>query len=202
MSLPGRDTDPIGRLIGELSRLPGVGEKTAARLAYHILRQPKSLARNLANALNDVCDKVRLCSQCQNLTAEDPCFYCRDPKRDGAVICVVESVQALRAIDRTGEFRGRFHVLHGALSPLDGVGPDDLHIQELVDRIEQGGVSEVICALNPTLEGDATTLYLQRLVTPLGVKLTRLAHGVAVGSDLEYTDQATLVRALSGRREV
>lgn len=194
--------DPIGRLIGELSRLPGVGEKTAARLAYHILRQPKSLARNLAAALIDVCDKVRLCSRCQNLTAEDPCFYCADNKRDDSLICVVESVQALRAIDRTNEFRGRFHVLHGALSPLDGIGPDDLHIAELKQRLEAGGVREVICALNPTLEGDATTLYLQRMMQPFNVKLTRLAHGVAVGSDLEYTDQATLVRALSGRREV
>ena len=194
--------DPIGRLIGELSRLPGVGEKTAARLAYHILRQPKALARNLANALNDVCDKVRLCSICQNLTADDPCFYCSDAKRDPAVVCVVESVQALRAIDRTNEFRGRFQVLHGALSPLDGIGPDDLHIGELMARLKSGEVREVICALNPTIEGDANTLYLQRLVAPLGIRLTRLAHGVAVGSDLEYTDQATLVRALSGRREV
>lgn len=194
--------DPIGRLIGELSRLPGVGEKSAARLAYHILRQPKSYARNLAAALTDVCDKVRLCSVCANLTADDPCVYCTDTRRGDEVVCVVESVQALRAVDRTGEFRGRYHVLHGAISPLDGVGPDDLRIKELVERLRTGQVRELICALNPTLEGDATTLYIQRLAIPLGVKVTRLAHGVAVGSDLEYTDHATLARALSGRREV
>ncbi len=195
-------TDPIARLIGELSRLPGIGEKTAARLAYHILRQPKSFARNLSQALVDVCDRVRLCSVCQNLTAEDPCRYCSDPKRDDAIICVVESVQALRALDKTGEFHGRFHVLHGAISPLDGVGPDDLHIRELIARLGGGAVREVICALNPTLEGDATTLYLHKLIGPLGIKLTRLAHGIAVGSDLEYTDEATLARALFGRRDV
>jgi recombination protein RecR len=195
-------SDPIVRLIGELSRLPGVGEKTATRLAYHILRQPKSYAKNLAQALTDVCDKVRLCSICQNLTAEDPCRFCTDPRRDDTVIRVVESVQALRALDKTNEFRGRFHVLHGAISPLDGVGPDDLHIRELLARLASGTVREVICALNPTLEGDATTLYLQKLISPLGIKLTRLAHGVAVGSDLEYTDEATLARAMLGRREV
>jgi len=194
--------DPIARLIGELSRLPGVGEKSATRLAYHILRQPKQYARNIATALNDVCEQVRLCSVCQNLTAQDPCFYCSDARRDDAVVCVVENVQALRAIDRTNEFRGRFHVLHGAISPLDGIGPDDLHIKELISRLHTQQVRELICALNPTLDGDATTLYLQKLVHPLGIKVTRLAHGVAVGSDLEYTDQATLSRALVGRREL
>jgi recombination protein RecR len=197
-----KEGDPIGRLIGELSRLPGVGEKTATRLAYHILRQPKSYARNLSQALTDVCEKVRLCSICQNLTAQDPCQYCTTEKRDDAVICVVESVQALRAIDKTGEFRGRFHVLHGTLSPLDGVGPEDLHLRELVARLSSGVVKEVICALNPTIEGDTTTLYIQKLISPLQVRVTRLAHGVAVGSDLEYTDEATLARALFGRREI
>lgn len=195
-------TDPIARLIGELSRLPGIGEKTAARLVFHILRQPKQYAKNMAAALEAVTEEVGFCSRCQNLTATDPCHLCRDARRTEQVICVVESVQALRAIERTSEFRGHYHVLHGALAPLDGVGPDDLRIRELLARLQDGHTHELIFALNPTVEGDATTLYLQKLLGPLGLKLTRLASGVAVGSDLEYTDQATLSRALAGRREL
>jgi len=193
-------TDPIHRLIGELSRLPGVGEKTATRLAFYILRQPKHYAKNLAQALHDVVEQVRFCSSCQNLTAVDPCQLCADPRRNEMIICVTESVQALRAIEHTSEFRGRYHVLHGALSPLDGIGPEELRIKELLLRLRQTPAEEIVLALNPTVEGDATALYLQKLIAPLGIKMTRLAYGVAVGSDLEYTDQATLTRAYLGRQ--
>lgn len=195
-------SDPITRLIGELSRLPGVGEKTAARMAFYILRQPKSYPRNLAAALQAVSEQVRLCSRCQNLTAVDPCVYCSDTRRSDVTVCVVETVQALRAIERTSEFRGRYHVLHGVLSPLDGIGPEELRIKELLARLADGSVTEIIFALSPTVEGDATVLYLQRLLKPLQVKLSRLATGVAIGSDLEYTDQATLTRAFVGRQSL
>jgi recombination protein RecR len=195
-------SDPITRLIGELSRLPGVGEKTAARMAFYILRQPKQYPRNLAAALQAVSEQVGLCSRCQNLTAQDPCTYCSDTRRSDATVCVVETVQALRAIERTSEFRGRYHVLHGVLSPLDGIGPEELRIKELLARLRDGAVSEIIFALSPTVEGDATVLYLQRLLKPLEVKLSRLATGVAIGSDLEYTDQATLTRAFVGRQQL
>ena len=195
-------SDPITRLIGELSRLPGVGEKTAARMAFYILRQPKQYPRNLAAALQAVSEQVGLCSRCQNLTAQDPCTYCSDTRRSNTTLCVVETVQALRAIERTSEFRGRYHVLHGVLSPLDGIGPEELRIKELLVRMADGEVTEIIFALSPTVEGDATVLYLQRLLKPLSVKLSRLATGVAIGSDLEYTDQATLTRAFVGRQQL
>lgn len=195
-------SDPITRLIGELSRLPGVGEKTAARMAFYILRQPKQYPRNLAAALQAVSEQVGLCSRCQNLTAQDPCTYCSDTRRSNTTLCVVETVQALRAIERTSEFRGRYHVLHGVLSPLDGIGPEELRIKELLVRMADGEVTEIIFALSPTIEGDATVLYLQRLLKPLEVKLSRLATGVAIGSDLEYTDLATLTRAFVGRQQL
>ncbi len=195
-------SDPITRLIGELSRLPGIGEKTAARLAFYILRQPKQYARNLSAALQAVSDNVGLCSVCQNLTATDPCVFCTDTRRSSQTLCVVESVQALRAVERTSEFRGRYHVLHGVLSPLDGIGPEELHIKELLARLNKEEVQEVIFALSPTVEGDATILYLQKLLRPLGLRLSRLATGVAIGSDLEYTDQATLTRAFVGRHSL
>jgi recombination protein RecR len=193
--------DPIARLTVLLAKLPGVGEKTAQRLAFHILESPPQYARELAEALSSLEREVRLCSTCCNLTAHDPCAICSDSQRDAKVLCVVESVPDLLAIERTREFRGRYHVLHGALSPLDGVGPDQLKLKELLARLHTD-VQEVIVATNPTVEGEATALYLTRLIKPLGVRVTRIAQGVPMGGDLEYTDQVTLARALSGRREV
>ena len=196
--------DPIARLTVQLARLPGVGEKTAQRLAFHILKSPPSYARELAEALLALESSVRLCSRCCNLTAQDPCAICKDSRRDDKMICVVETVPDLLAVERTREFRGRYHVLHGALSPLDGVGPDQLKLKELLVRMHdaQHPVEEVIVATDPTVEGEATALYLARLLKPLGVKVTRIAQGVPMGGDLEYADQVTLARALSGRREV
>ena len=194
-------TDPIARLTVLLAKLPGVGEKTAQRLAFHILESEAGYARDLAQALLALREEVRLCSTCCNLTANDPCTICRDPQRDARMICVVETVPDLLAVERTREFRGRYHVLHGALSPLDGVGPDQLKLRELVARLGQG-VEEVIVATNPTVEGEATALYITRLVKPLGVRVTRIAQGLPMGGDLEYADQVTLARALQGRREI
>jgi recombination protein RecR len=193
--------DPIARLTVLLAKLPGVGEKTAQRLAFHILESPPQYARELAEALTALERDVRLCSTCCNLTSSDPCSICSDPQRDAKIICAIESVPDLLAIERTREFRGRYHVLHGALSPLDGVGPDQLKLKELLARLH-GEVQEVIVATNPTIEGEATALYLTRLIKPLGVRVTRIAQGVPMGGDLEYADQVTLARALSGRREV
>jgi len=194
-------TDPIARLTALLAKLPGVGEKTAQRLAFHVLKAAPEYARELAQALLALREEIRLCSSCCNLTAQDPCAICRDPQRDARMICVVESVPDLLAIERTREFRGRYHVLHGALSPLDGIGPDQLKLKELVARLHHG-VEEVIVATDPTVEGEATALYITRLVKPLGVRVTRIAQGVPMGGDLEYADQVTLARALQGRREI
>jgi recombination protein RecR len=198
-------TDPIARLTVLLARLPGVGEKTAQRLAFHVLKSPAEYADELAQALLALRREVRLCSCCCNLTAQDPCAICKDPQRDGRIICVVETVPDLLAVERTREFRGRYHVLHGALSPLDGVGPDQLKLKELLARLapeRNGGVEEVIVATDPTVEGEATALYITRLVKPLGVRVTRIAQGMPMGGDLEYADQVTLARAISGRREI
>lgn len=192
--------DPIARLTVLFAKLPGVGEKTAQRLAFHVLKSPAEYAQDLAAALLALRKEVRLCSICCNLTAQDPCPLCQDPQRDGRIICVVESVPDLLAVERTREFRGRYHVLHGALSPLDGVGPDQLKIKELLLRTS--AVEEVIVATDPTVEGEATALYLTRLLKPLGVRVTRIAQGVPMGGDLEYADQVTLARALQGRREM
>jgi recombination protein RecR len=193
--------DPIARLTVLLAKLPGVGEKTAQRLAFHILESTPQYARDLAEALTSLERDVRLCSSCCNLTSQDPCSICADAQRDTKIVCVVESVPDLLAVERTREFRGRYHVLHGALSPLDGVGPDQLKLKELLTRLH-GDVQEVIVATNPTVEGEATAHYLTRLIKPLGVRVTRIAQGVPMGGDLEYADQVTLARALSGRREV
>ena len=192
--------DPIARLTVLLAKLPGVGEKTAQRLAFHILKSPSQYSRDLAEALLALQQEVRLCSVCCNLTAQDPCPICSDPQRDTRIICVVENVPDLLAVERTREFRGRYHVLHGALSPLDGVGPDQLKIKELLVRLQ--GVAEVIIATDPTVEGEATALYITRLVKPLGVRVTRIAQGLPMGGDVEYADQVTLARALQGRREI
>jgi len=194
--------DPIARLVKELARLPGIGEKTAQRLAFHILKVGAGYAGDLAAAITGVVRDVRLCSSCQTLTDKDPCSICADPRRDTRLICVVEGVPDLVAVERTHEYKGRYHVLHGALSPLDGVGPSDLKIRELLLRLEQAPVDEIVVATNPDVEGEATALYLAKLLKPLGVKVTRIAQGVPMGGDLEYADQVTLARALSGRREL
>lgn len=192
----------MSRLIAQLTRLPGIGEKTAARLAFHVLRADRSYAQALAEALLAVKDETRLCSTCFALTESDPCPICADPARSAEAICVVEEPADLLAVERAREFRGRYHVLHGALAPLDGVGPDDLKIQPLLVRLRDALVREVILATNPTAEGEATALYLARLIKPLGLRVTRIAHGIPVGGDLEYADVMTVGRALEGRREM
>ena len=197
MSLP----DPLLRLIEELQRLPGIGPKGAQRLAFHILKTPREQTDRLVTALRDVKEQVTYCSVCNNITDIDPCAFCSNSARDPHLICVVEEPQNVAAIEKTREFKGLYHVLMGALSPLQGVGPDDLKIKGLLSRIS-GGVSEVILATNPNVEGEATAIYLARLLKPLGVKVTRIAMGVPVGSDLEYADEVTMHKAMEGRREV
>src|SRR3954464_585369 len=194
--------DPIGRLIRELAKLPGIGEKTASRLAFHVLRAPDEYARDLASALVEVKEKIRLCSTCMNLTERDPCALCSDARRDPALVAVVATPPDLYAIERTGGFRGRYHVLHGVLSPLEGIGPDDLRIKELLARVATGDLRELIVATSPNVEGEATALYLARVLRPLGVKVTRIASGLAVGGELEYADGVTIARALEARREM
>jgi len=195
-------TPSMSRLIEQLSRLPGIGEKTASRLAFHILRTEREYAQALAEALLAARDDTRLCSVCFALTESDPCPLCADPRRAADAICVVEEPADLLAIERARGFRGRYHVLHGTLAPLDGVGPDDLKIEPLLVRLRDAPVREVILATNPTAEGEATALYLAKLLKPLGVRVTRIAHGLPVGADLEYADVMTVGRALEGRREM
>ena len=197
MALP----DPLIRLIDELQRLPGIGPKGAQRLAFHILRTPREHTDRLADALREVKERVTYCSVCNNITDTDPCPFCSSDARDNSIICVVEEPQNVAAIEKTREFKGAYHVLLGALSPLQGVGPDDLKIKGLLLRVGDG-VKEVILATNPNVEGEATAIYLARLLKPLGVKVTRIAMGVPVGSDLEYTDEVTMHKSLEGRREV
>lgn len=195
--------DPIGRLIRELSKLPGVGEKTATRLAFHVLRSPPEYARDLAQALVEVKEKIRFCEVCMNLTEQSPCPLCSDARRDPTVVCVVATPPDLYAVERTGGFRGRYHVLHGVLSPLDGIGPDDLRLKELLGRIAgDPPVKELIIATSPNVEGEATALYIAKVVKPLGVRVTRIASGLAVGGELEYADGVTITRALEARREM
>ncbi|MBI5030172.1 MAG: recombination protein RecR [Chloroflexi bacterium] len=199
------DTTPraVTRLIDEFHRLPGVGPKTAQRLTFFLLRAPKEQAQSLAEALTGLKEHIVNCSICQNIAEENPCAICRDDSRDRSIICVVEEPLDVLAIERTREYRGLYHVLHGAISPVEGIGPDDLRMQELLTRIQRDkGIKEIVLATNPNLEGEATAMYLERLVKPLGVKLTRLARGLPVGGDLEYADEVTLTRALEGRREV
>jgi recombination protein RecR len=193
--------EPLVRLIEELQRLPGIGPKSAQRLAFHILRNPRDLAERLVDAVRAVKEQVTYCSVCGNITDVDPCAFCRDAGRDHHLICVVEEPQNVAAIEKTREFKGVYHVLMGALSPLQGIGPDDLKIKGLLARVGNG-VAEIILATNPTVEGEATAMYLARLLKPLGVKVTRIAMGVPVGSDLEYADEVTMHKALEGRREV
>ncbi len=198
MSLPG----PLVRLIEELQRLPGIGPKGAQRLAFHLLKTPREQTNRLVDAVRDVKEQVTYCSLCNNITDADPCSYCSSSDRDASVICVVEEPQNVSAIEKTREFRGVYHVLMGALSPLHGIGPDDLKIKGLLTRVGGGAAAEVILATNPNVEGEATALYLARLLKPLGVKVTRIAMGVPVGSDLDYADEITVHKALEGRREV
>ena len=192
----------MGRLIEQLMRLPGIGEKTATRMAFHVLRAEREYAQALAEAVLAVKNDTRLCSECFALTEDDPCRYCRSAERHADVVCVVEEPADLLAVERAGTFHGRYHVLHGTIAPLDGIGPDDLKIQPLLVRIREQGVQEVIVATNPTVEGEATAIYLAKLLKPLGVRVTRIAHGIPVGGDLEYTDVMTVGRAHHGRREM
>lgn len=193
---------PIARLVDELNKLPGIGPKTAQRLAYYIVTAPKQEAHNLARAIVEAREQTIYCSVCYTLTDVDPCPICIDGSRDKTVICVVEEPKDVLALERTREYKGLYHVLHGAISPMEGVGPQDLKIQELLARLQQGTVKEVILATDPNIEGEATAMYLARLLKPLGVKVTRMAHGMPVGGDLEYVDEVTLVKALEGRREL
>lgn len=192
--------EPLQDLVEELAKLPGIGPKTAQRLAFHILKIEGADARRLAEAIVEVKERIRFCAKCFNVAASEVCEYCSDDRRDPAVVCVVEEARDVVAVEKTGEFRGRYHVLGGAISPIDGIGPDDLHIRELLARISSDGITEVIVATNPNVEGEATAMYLARLIVPLGVKVTRIASGLPVGGDLEYADEVTLGRALEGRR--
>ena len=192
--------EPITRLIEAFNRLPGIGPKSAQRLAYHVLRVPEHEASALANAITDVKQRIAFCSVCMNITEHDPCAFCGDARRDGTIICVVEQALDILAIERAGAYKGRYHVLHGVLNPMEGQGPEHLRLRELLDRVKAGGVAEVIMATNPSLEGEATAMYVQRLLGPLGLRVTRLARGLPSGADLEYTDDVTIARALDGRQ--
>jgi recombination protein RecR len=194
--------ESLSRLIERLQKLPGIGAKSAQRLAYHVLRTPREDADMLCAAIQDVKERVTYCTVCNNITDVDPCRFCADEKRERHVICVVEEPQNVAAIEKTREFRGLYHVLMGALSPLQGVGPDDLKIRGLLSRVADGSVTEVVLATNPNVEGEATALYLARLLKPLGLRVTRIATGIPVGSDIEYADEITMSKAMSGRRDV
>ena len=198
MSLP----EPLARLVEQLQKLPGIGAKGAQRLAFHLLKNPREDAELLCEAIRDVKEQVTYCSTCNNITAIDPCVFCAGDARDHGIICVVEEPQNVMVVEKTREFRGVYHVLLGTLSPLHGVGPDDLKIKGLLDRVGAGGVNEIILATSPTVEGEATALYLARLLKPLGVRVTRIAMGIPVGSDLEYADEVTMTRAMEGRRDI
>ena len=193
---------PVSRLIEEFNKLPGIGPKTAQRLTYFLVRMPEKEARALAEAILAVKEKIVFCSVCYNITDSDPCLICRGEGRDKTKICIVEEPLDILALERTREYNGLYHVLHGVISPMDGIGPDDLKIKELLKRVENGGVEEVILATNPSLEGEATAMYIHRLLAPLGIRVTRLARGLPVGADLEYADEVTLTRALEGRQEI
>lgn len=200
MTLP----KPVSRLIEEFQRLPGIGPKTASRLAYHLLRVPEEQAASLGQALLDLRAQTRFCSVCFNITdtATDPCAVCRDPQRDGSLLCVVEAPLDVQAIERAQGFKGRYHVLHGAISPVEGIGPENLKIRELVERVRVGEIREVILATNPSMEGEATAMYIHRQLQGLPVRVTRLARGLPVGGDLEYADETTLYKAIEGRSEM
>ena len=193
---------PLNRLIGELSKLPGIGGKTAQRLAFHILSMEDSEAMAMADAIREAKQSMRYCSVCGNLTENDPCDICSDESRDKSVICVVESARDVVSMEKIREYRGQYHVLHGAISPMDGIGPEDINLKSLITRLQDERVTELILATNPTIEGEATAMYIARLIKPSGIKVTRIAHGVPVGGDLEYADEVTLLKAMEGRREL
>lgn len=193
---------PLVRLVEQFQRLPGIGAKSAQRLAFYLLRQPRGDVDALIDAIRDVKEKVTYCSVCSNITDSDPCFYCTDPGRDRTVLCVVEDPHNVSAVENTGEFKGTYHVLMGALSPLQGIGPDDLKIKGLLDRVRDGDVAEVILATNPNVEGESTAIYLAKLLKPLGVRVTRIAMGLPVGSDIDYADEVTMNKAMSGRNDM
>ena len=194
--------EAIAKLINQLSKLPGIGQKTAQRLAYHIIGLPEDQVRELAVAIFNGKKHVHFCSVCGNYTDTDPCAICTDSRRDHSVLCVVKSPRDVNAMERMRDFNGVYHVLHGVISPMDGVGPDDIRIRELLSRLSDGTVQEVVLATNPDIEGEATASYISRLIKPMGIRVTRIAHGVPVGGDLEYTDEVTLLRAFQGRRDV
>jgi recombination protein recR len=198
----GYGTAPLTRLIEQFERLPGIGKKTAARLAFYVLSRPEGEAQEFADAILKAKQLMHYCKSCQNITDKDVCDICSDTRRDHTTICVVEDVKDVMAFERTGEYHGLYHVLHGALSPLDGVNPEDLKIKELLSRLSSGEVAEVIMATNPTVEGEATASYISRFIKPMGIKITRLAYGIPVGGDLEYADEITLSHALEGRHEI
>lgn len=193
---------PVSKLIDEFSKLPGIGRKTAQRLAFHVLSMREDQAFNLANAIVEAKRKTKFCSVCFNITDVDPCIYCTSEKRDQSTICVVESSRDVVAIEKTREYKGLYHVLHGAISPMDGIGPDDIKIKELLQRLSNHEVKEVIVATNPTIEGEATAMYISRIISPLGVEVSRIAHGIPIGGDLEYADEVTLSKSLEGRRKL
>ncbi|NMB32625.1 MAG: recombination protein RecR [Clostridium sp.] len=193
---------PVARLIEEFERLPGIGHKTAQRLAFHILNMPLERAQKLAGAISEAKSKIKSCVICGNLTDSDKCSICSSPKRDDTILCVVEDPRDVVAMEKVREFRGLYHVLHGVISPMQGIGPEDIKIKELLERIREGNVEEIIVATNPNIEGEATSMYISKLVKPLGIKTTRIAHGIPVGGDLEYADEVTLAKALEGRREI
>ena len=197
-----KEVGPLVALVDQLQRLPGIGAKSAQRLAFHLLRQPREEVDALMAAMRDVKEQITYCSICSNITDTDPCYYCTHPGRDQRVICVVEDPHNVSAVEKTNEFNGTYHVLMGALSPLQGIGPDDLRIKGLLDRVGGGAVDEVILATNPNVEGEATAIYLAKLMKPLGVRVTRIAMGLPVGSDLDYADEVTMHKAMQGRREV
>jgi recombination protein RecR len=193
---------PITRLIDELKRLPGIGQKTAQRLAFFLLRSDRDQALALSDAIREAKERIRQCSVCNNITDTDPCFFCTSPGRNKSIICVVEEATNIQAVEKTRQFSGMYHVLGGSLSPLQGIGPDQLHIKSLIERLKAGTVEEIIIATNPTAEGEATAVYLSKLIKPLGVRVTRIAMGIPVGSDLEYADEVTMMKAMEGRRDL
>ena len=194
--------EPMARLIEELRRLPGIGSKSAQRIAFHLLKAEPEDTERLAVALRDLKQNIRLCEVCNNFTDTSPCSYCSDTSRDARLLCVIEEPANIVPIERTGKYRGRYHVLHGTLSPLQGIGPDQLRIANLLERVNAGGVEEIIVATNPNVEGEATAMYLSKLLKPLGVRVTRIAMGIPVGGELEYTDSATVAKAMEGRKEL
>lgn len=198
----GKEARPFNRLVSELSRLPGIGQKSAQRLAFHILALPEEAVRSLASSIVEAKTRLRYCSVCGNLTEADPCAICTDPTREGELLCVVEHPRDVLAMERVKDYRGFYHVLHGVLSPMDGIGPESLNLKSLIQRLQTSQVKEVILATNPNIEGEATAMYIARLIKPAGIRVSRIAHGLPVGGDLEYADERTLSMAMEGRREL